>query len=304
MKNLTRNIRLPFLLALTVTSCMSPRNITNTGKVTPKGNFIAGADMSANIPTQTIGAMKDIIVQTVDDLANHDTIFTGEELDKVNRAAIAYALDPLKSGVDYYFRYGIFKRVDIGFKYTGNCKAFDIQYQMFGSTGNIKDKTKERLYGSIGIQYSAKKQELPSLLSKLQDRLGYTFERKDILIPVIFSLSFGNEEEYGSFSFGFALSYSNIKYSATPSNIYNFDEKAIMGIKHVRNYLSYGTFVSIKGGYRFVYIMPSIALYKQNYGNYQLLSGNSVHLKGWTVVPSIGLKFRIGKGTCKKKQKL
>jgi hypothetical protein len=287
------------ILAISVllTGCMAPRNISNSAKVTPKGNFVIGYNISGNIPTQTISSLKDVVVENVKKLARQDTIFTDENFLMMNRAAIAYGLDPFGTGTDIGVRYGIIEHLDAGIKIAGNAKAFDIQYQFLGPVGNIDNETDEKFYGSIGLQYSWQKQELPSLLADIQDKLGYSFKRKDILIPVLFGKSFGTEEKYGSLNFGFVLNYSKSNYSALPFNVFSPDSIRIMGVAMDQGFWSYSLFINAKAGYKFVYVVPALAVYRQNYGRYPLLDGNMSKFKGWTFIPSVGLKVRIGKNS-------
>lgn len=295
----------PFLLfiisVLSLSSCVAPRVISNSGKVTPKGNFVAGYHASYNISTQAASAVKNLLVDNIEDLSRKDSIKFDETFVNINKAAIAYQLDPVGGGNELYLKYGILKRLDIGAKITGNAKCLETQFQFLGPTGNIEDETDERFYGSIGLQFSAQSQSLPSVLSYLQDRLGYTFKRKDFLLPLLFSYSLGNEEEYGSLSCGLAANYSIINYSTSPVDIYNLDKTKLEPQNFEQRYLSYGFFISAKVGYKHVFLLPSLSMFYQNYGNYQLLNGNTISFKGLTIVPGIGLRFRFGRNTYENK---
>jgi hypothetical protein len=142
---------------------------------------------------------------------------------------------------------------------------------------------------------------LPSVLSYLQDRLGYNFNRKDFLMPVLFSYSFGNEEEYGSLSWGLAANYSIVNYSSTPIDIYNLDKTSILPQNYQQKYMSYGFFINAKVGFQHVFVIPSLSMFYQNYGSYQLLNGSSSTFKGMTIVPGIGFRVRVGRNTYAKK---
>lgn len=289
-----------FFIAIVIAglaSCMAPRNISNSGKVTPKGNFVAGANMSVNFSSQTSSAVADVTKSLVKELSNNDSIYVNPDFNLINKAAVAYALDPVSVGTDFYLRYGFIKGFDAGIKIAGNAKAIDVQYQFLGPLGGIDDITDEKLYGSVGLQYSSQKQELPSILADIQSRLGYKFKRKDILLPVIFSYSFGNEEAVGAFSWGLVLNYSRISYATAPAGIYDYNLMKLVGKEHSQSYFSYGVFVNCKIGYRYIYLVPAISIYNQNYGEYQLLSGDVVKLKGLTVVPSLGFRLRLGKAS-------
>jgi hypothetical protein len=58
-KTFNKPILLTISIVLLVAACMAPRNISNSGKVTPKGNFAISYSVSGNIPTQTISALGD-----------------------------------------------------------------------------------------------------------------------------------------------------------------------------------------------------------------------------------------------------
>lgn len=282
-------------------SCVAPRVISNSGKVTPKGNFSGGYHTSYNISTQAGVYVKDLIVDNVESLAKKDSIKFDENFAKINKAAIAYQLDPISSGNEFYLKYGVYKRWDVGAKLAGNAKGLETQFQFMGPTGNVDDATEKRLYGSIGLQFSTQSQSLPSILSELQDRLGYKFNRRDLLMPLIFSYSFGNEEEYGSLSWGLAANYSIVNYSTTPVDIYNLDKTVLIPQNYKVKYMSYGFFINAKMGFQHVFVIPSLSVFYQNYGSYKLLDGSSATFKGLTVVPGIGFRVRVGRNTYAKK---
>jgi hypothetical protein len=280
---------------------VAPRVISNSGKVTPKGNFAGGYHTSYNISTQASIYVKDLLVNNIEDLALKDSIKFDENFININKAAIAYQLDPISSGNEFYLKYGVYKRWDIGAKLAGNARGLETQFQFMGPIGNVDDKTTKQIYGSIGLQFTTQSQSLPSVLSYLQDRLGYNFNRKDFLMPVLFSYSFGNEEEYGSLSWGLAANYSIVNYSSTPIDIYNLDKTSILPQNYQQKYMSYGFFINAKVGFQHVFVIPSLSMFYQNYGSYQLLNGSSSTFKGMTIVPGIGFRVRVGRNTYAKK---
>jgi hypothetical protein len=255
------------IAGLLFTSCAGPRAIYQSAKATPHKNLVIGGSMTANISTEATYYAGKLIADNIEKIASQDSIFTDENFESVNKAALAYAVDPIGIGYDIYARYGLVNRTEIGIKRAGRATELEGQFQFLGPTGNVDDITEQRFYGSVGIQYSWQKYDLPGYLGKLQDRLGFEFRRKDILVPLVFTASFGNEETYGSFSFGGVYSHTFLKYA----------------------------------GYKFLYIRPAFAVYYQNYGEYPLFNGKSASFKGLTFVPSISLQGRIGKS--KKKEK-
>lgn len=285
------------LVMVGLNACVAPRVISNSGKVTPKGNVVAGYHTSYNISTQAGVYVKDLLVDNIEGLAKKDSINFDESFENINKAAIAYQLDPISNGNEFYLKYGLVKRLDIGAKIAGNAKGLETQFQFLGPTGNVEDETEERLYGSIGLQFTTQSQSLPSVLSYLQERLGYTFNRKDFLMPILFSYSLGNEEEFGAITGGIVANYSIVNYTTVPVNIFNKDKVELTPQNYSQKYMSYGLFINAKLGYKYVYIVPSLSMFYQNYGKYQLLNGSSATFKGLTIVPGVGIKIRLGRNT-------
>lgn len=291
-----------FLSALFFSSCSAPRTVLNSGKVTPHKTLRAGFDYSISIATQPIKSILGNTKDLAETLSSKDSIVFDEVIPALNTAILAYALDPINTGYNFYGRYGLFKKVDIGYKYSGP-HVFDARYQFMGSSGTFDEPGEKGAYGSIGIQYSSQKYELPDVkgLDKLQDILGLDFKRKDILIPLIFSNSFGTEEKYGAVSYGLAYAHTFVRYSMNPKNIYwvagaagaNIDKELIPSVSVRTNYPSFGTFLNIKLGYKYVYGLASFAMYYQKYGTYPLLGGESAKFKGFSFIPSAGIFFDL-----------
>jgi hypothetical protein len=270
--------------------------VLNSGKVTPKKHLKAGYSQAGNFPTQTIGSIYNNFESVVTSLVNEDTIVWNTEIENLNKTAISYSLDPVSWGTQYYIRYGIIEKFDVGYKNAGGANVFDLMYQFKGSTGTFKNPGDSKFYGSVGLQFSSQDFKLPKIYGELQDILGFKFERKDITVPLIFSKSFGKEEKIGCLAYGLTASYSFIKYGYNVSTAYEFNQNFIKipeKVEYKKNFASFGAFINLKIGYRFVYFLPSLAIYYQKYGNYELLNGNTVKLKGLTFVPSFGIHFTI-----------
>ena len=73
---------------LLFTACAAPRVINQSGKVTPKGNVVAGASYTANVPVRTAILMGKIVEQNISDLANKDSITVSGNLETINKAAV------------------------------------------------------------------------------------------------------------------------------------------------------------------------------------------------------------------------
>jgi hypothetical protein len=303
-------------LAIVLHSCIAPRSVINSGKVTPKGNFAAGLQMIGNVSSAPIQAGKQIVNDNIDKLAllnqnsldslsNSDVQWINDNLEKIGQASIAYAADPIGTGYEFYLKYGVVDRLDVGFKTNFN-KSYtvDAQFQFLGSVGNVEDLVSDRWYGSIGAQYSGQKISIPSWLSPLQNTLDFDFKRRDVMVPLIFSRSFGNEEEYGAISFGMVMNYTRLDYSTFNTDFAsyidsngNVDILKIKAINNTQNIYAYGGFVNVKLGYKYFYVLPSLSVYYQDYGTFQNIIGPNFRLKGFTFVPTIGLRARIGKSS-------
>lgn len=303
---MSKILLLPKLLgALSITliiGCTSPRNIVASGKVTPKGSFKAGFNSSFNVATAPLAEIDDITRGAVKAIDQHsDSIFYNETIAALTRGLLAYSLDPVTPTSDFYLRYGLARKVDIGYKYASGAHVFDVMYQFLGSTGTPNDPEEHKgLYGSIGIQYSGQRSDLPSKvgLDKLSAIFSYNLNRKDILVPLVFSYSFGPEETYGNVSFGLVYGHSFITYGFAPSKAFvravgdRFE--AIPSFKHQQNYSSFGTFINAKLGYKYAYFVPALSMYYQNYGTYDLFGLQQESYKGVTIIPSLGLQLHLG----------
>lgn len=299
-----RLLGLALLVALG--ACTAPRSIISSGKVTPQGQFKAGGNLGFNVGTASLDkittAAKDLVKQAI----NRDSIRYEEGFDRVQSAALAYVLDPTVATSDLYVRYGLLKRVDLGYRYTFKAHAFDAMYQFMGPLGTPEKPQGEpgAMYGSVGLQFSTQNAKLPSIpfLQETSDLLGFRARRQDILVPLVFSHSFGPEEQIGNISYGVVYSHTFLKYGFAPGRLFNYIPGSnrvldkIPDLNTRRNFGAYGAFVNMKLGYRYAYVLPALAVYYQNFGTYQLLNNKQTTLKGLTIIPTLGLQFRIPAG--------
>lgn len=299
LRNLCNTV---LLSVIVLAGCTSPRNITASGKVTPKGAFKAGFNSSFNVATAPLAEIDNVTRAAVDAIdSNKDSIFYNETVAALGRGLLAYSLDPVTATSELYLRYGIMDRMDVGYKYASGAHVFDAMYQFMGSTGTPDNPGVEGgLHGSIGLQYSGQKSDLPSKvgLDKLSSILSFELSRRDILVPLVFSTSFGPEETYGNFSFGVAYGHSFISYGFNPSKVLvrQVGDKAeqIPSLKQKRQYSSFGAFLNAKLGYKYAYFLPAVSMYYQDYGTYNLFGLQQERYKGWTIIPSLGLQLNLG----------
>ncbi|WP_224996527.1 hypothetical protein [Cesiribacter sp. SM1] len=287
-------------LLTAMASCTAPRSIINSGKVTAPGQFKVGFNYGGNIATEPLSELDDIARTTVDAVTNRDSVFFDEQIDVFARALTAYAIDPVGPAFDVYVRYGIAPRFDAGYKYASGAHVIDGMYQFMGSTGTPQDPGPRGLYGSVGLQYSGQNLNIGDqfYLDRINNLLRFNARRRDLVVPLIFSTSFGPEEEIGSIAFGVVYNHTFINYGFEPGEVFrrvggNRVER-IESLSESNNFSSFGAFINGRFGYKFIYVLPALTLYYQNYGTYKLLEGREYSFKGVTIIPSIGLQARFG----------
>lgn len=278
-------------------ACSPPKSVINSGKVVTKNQVRFGTHYSVNVSTSPITESIEG-VKEFKNIADKDTFHWDKGLEHLNAAAIAYCLDPIGYKADFYLRYGIGFNTDIGYRYSGKAHTIDARYQFLGSNSTYQYSDYKGMYGSIGVQYGWQNYGFgDKKFDQLKRVFNLNMSRKDIAVPLIFSKSFGPEEKFGAISFGVIYTHSFIKYNVDPVNVYLRDNEGVQRmlapLNAKNNYGSYGSFIHIKAGYKFIYFNAGISTYYQKYGTYPLLGGGEVQLKGWTFVPSYGIQFNI-----------
>ncbi len=297
-----KHLYLYLLVAIVaVSGCTAPRSVIHSGKVTPKGQFKAGFNVGANIATEPLGQIDDVTEAAVDAIAKKDTVMYNEQIDVFSKALVAYSLDPVGTTFDFYVRYGLAERVDVGYKYATGVHVFDAMYQFMGPTGTPDNPGVGDWYGSVGIQYSGQSSDFANklFLDKLVPVLDFTAQRRDVVVPLVFSKSFGPEEEIGNISFGAVYNHTFIKYGFEPGRIFKDvagEKVKVDGVFEKKSFPSFGLFVNGKIGFKYVYVLPAVTMYYQNYGTYQFLEGREFSFSGVTIIPSIGLQATFGGG--------
>ncbi|WP_040396550.1 hypothetical protein [Cesiribacter andamanensis] len=287
------------LLLLLAVGCTAPRSIIQSGKVTPRGEFKIGLNTGANLASAPLSQLDDITNSAIDAVTGRDSVFYDQQIDVFAQALTAYALDPVGPAFDLYVRYGPVTRLDVGYKFASGVHVLDAMYQFMGPTGTPENPGIGNFYGSIGLQYSGQEANILKRfnVNRLVPLLDFTARRRDLVIPLIFSRSFGPEEEIGNISWGLVYHHSFFRYGFSPDELYERVGDQVRRINPVTersNFPAFGAFVNGKIGYKFLYALPAVAVYYQNYGSYQLLAGKQFSFKGVRVVPTIGLQLRLG----------
>ena len=293
--------RLFFVAAagLAAASCAAPRAIVATGKVTPQGEFRVAYNQGFNVASAPLSKATTALKDAASQAARKDTIGYGGAVNDLQAAALAYILDPVQPTADVSVRYGIVPHLDAGYKYAFGSHVFDAQYQFLGPVGTPENPDRGAAggttYASIGLQFATQRAKLPSLpfLSDINSLLNLRATRNDLLVPLIFSQSFGPEEAIGAISYGVVYAHSWVSYGFAPSKIYTGNQLISALPTTNRNFSSFGGFLNLKLGYRYFYVIPAVSVFYQNYGDYALLNGASTSLSGVTVVPSLGFQLRI-----------
>ncbi|WP_205500578.1 hypothetical protein [Rufibacter psychrotolerans] len=275
--------------------------------MTPQGQFKVGANFGGNIASEPISQLKDITESAIEALANRDSVYYGEQVRVATQAAIAYSLDPVGPTFDFYVRYGLAPKLDVGYKYASGVHVLDAMYQFLGPVAGTAGNSQQRWYGSVGLQYAGQSSGILDklFLNKLAPILEFKAERRDILVPLVFSRSFGPDEEFGNISFGVAYNHTFLEYGLEPGRLYRKmgggDVVQLEGLTQKQSFPSYGFFVNAKIGARRIYLLPALSMYYQNYGTYQLLEQEQVSYSGITVVPSLGVQIGLGQGKAGKR---
>jgi len=286
-------------------ACTAPRGITTSGKVTPQGEFRVAYNQSFNVATAPLAKAGSAVKEAASTLgtqaAEGQKVNYSDAVSQVQTAALAYLVDPVQPASDLSIRYGIVPRLDAGYKYAFGSHVFDAAYQLVGPTGSVENPERGAVggttYASIGLQYAIQRAGLPKIpfLNDLNNLLGLSATRQDLIIPLTISQSLGAEESIGAISYGAVYAHSWVSYGFRPSNLYNRAGTAVLPDlpSQSNNFSSYGLFLNAKIGYKYVYFVPALSFYYQNYGTYTLVDGSTASFSGATFIPSLGVQFRI-----------
>ncbi len=300
---------LPLAALAAAAACTAPRTVLTSGKVTPVGEFRGGTNTIFNIPTNTTGRLADVLADGVREISTKDSIsYIKNEtvLRNIQKGAIAWALDPLSSTQDFYLRYGVAPRFDVGARVAAGAFVGDVQYQLMGSTNDWRSPgaSPNAASASIGLMMATQTADLPGrkALNVGSQLLDFAARRTDILVPITISAPLGAEEQFGHVAAGVVVGRSFLKYQFKPSDRF-YDavgnRLAIPQVNERTSFMTYGVFVNGKFGYRHVFIQPALAIYYQNYGTYPLIQFDKTQpaprasMKGTTFVPSLGIQVAI-----------
>jgi hypothetical protein len=301
--------RTALLFALTfLAACTAPRANLETGRVTPRGRFVVGADVRGNLPTATTGAMYDSLKAGVNEARDAATgespKWTGEDgrqkLAKLVDTLVIYSLDPLGWGFDFRARYGFYDHLDLGVRYDSGVVAGDVRFQFLGAINrgkkpNLFFNHGPRWHGSVGVQYSQQDFKVPlPILEDLQELLGYEFTRKDVLVPLAISYSLGPDELFGAITFGLAYNLGLVKYGFQEEKVAqlfqeSLEQEGIVVPHDEKSVHAFGPFLNVKVGFKWIYAIASLSIYYQDYGSYDIFGVKTSRFSGLTFIPSFGV---------------
>ncbi len=287
---------LPSLVAASsvMFGCAAPRAVIWDGTSVEQGHVEGHLGMVGNIPTATLGALgstqMDVVDRAVAEYERKDSLDDREMYLGGTRSLVAASLDMPGMNTVASLHLGLGWGLEAGYRREGGANAWSLRWQ-FLSARNCGWNA------GVGLQYSSSDYELPSALGDLQSALGCKFERKDVEVPVVFSKPFGDEGEYGSGGFGVVGAWTSTRYGFDPEGLYRKWGGTVAALERLpdqeSSFLSYGAVGFVRFGYKYVWCMTGVTVLYQDYGSYKVPSRDPVELSGFTVLPAIGLEFRI-----------
>jgi hypothetical protein len=251
------------------------------------GNF---AEIGS-VPFATIGAVGRSAEDAVHAVASEgDSLNDSATYRRSVRSLVAASLDMPGANFMTSIHMGLGGGVEAGYRREGGANAIDLRWQYMG----VQD---HGWNGGTAIQYSWASFDLPSYLGDIQSLLGYRFERKDVIVPFVFSRPFGENGKYGSFGGSLLCGWTQVTYGFDPDGLYKRSgvqwEPLEKAPDQTTTYWSFGASALVRGGYRWVWAMAGVTATYQNYGTYQVPGTDPISLSGLTLQPAIGIEFRI-----------
>jgi len=264
------------LAAFLLTSCAAPRSIAWDGTVAKRGDFQVQANSATSVPT---AALKPVL-DGLDKMLDKDPSLP--DLRLATRAGVAAAVDRPGALLDLNAHIGLGWNLDVGYHYIEGSHGVGLRWQFLDDDwrAGIEALYVHGSWDPVGAE-----------------RLGFKFQREDLVVPASFSIPFGNAAKYGSFAMGPAVAFTWLRYGFTPT--FEIDDDSVSSrIAHVvpttRTFFwSQGGFASLRVGYRKVFVMVGLSAWHTDYGSFNVPEQDPVHLEGVTMVPSLGLELRL-----------
>jgi hypothetical protein len=271
--------------------CAAPRAVLWDGRSVEAGHVEGHFGMVVNAPTATVSAAGTAGLDAARGVANGNDSLTDSAMYRhAVRALVAGGLDMPGASYVGSLHVGLGKGFELGYRREGAANAFALRWQFLSAERNGWN-------AGTAVQYSSQSYDLPSALGKLQDFLGYKFDRKDVSVPVVFSRPFGENGKFGSIAMGLVGGWTQVEYGFDPNGIYRRWGGKVEVLdtlpEQSSSFFSYGTMFLVRGGYKYVWLKFGLTTLYQDYGSFRVPGTDPIALSGFSILPSIGVEFRI-----------
>ncbi len=242
-------------------------------------------------PTATVSALGTAGLDAAKGVANgKDSLNDSVLYRHAVRAMVAGGLDMPGASYVASLHVGLGEGFEIGYRREGAANAYALRWQFLSAEKNGWN-------AGTAVQYSSQNYDLPSALGELQGFLGYKFERQDVSVPVVFSRPFGANGKFGSIGFGLVGGWTKVEYGFDPSGLYRQWGGKVEALEKLpdqsSSFFSYGTMFLVRGGYKYVWLKLGLTTLYQDYGSFQVPGTDPISLSGFSILPSVGVEFRI-----------
>ena len=281
-------VALPF--AILLAGCAAPRAVLWDGTTGGRGDVQGHLGMVGCLPTATLEAVGQSAVDALEPLVKEQS-FSDEKLyGNGTRTLVAAGLDMPGANVVAEIHVGLGWGLEAGYRREGGANAWALRWQFLSAADAGWN-------AGVGAMYSSLDYDLPSTIGDFQKLLGYEFKRTDIEVPLVFSKPFGDGGKYGSAGFGLVGAWTRTRYGFDPDGIYRRWGGEVELLERLpeqeMSFFSYGGMGYLKVGYKHVWLFGGLTVMTQDYGSYKVPSREDVKLSGTTILPSLGVEFRI-----------
>lgn len=283
-------LAVPALLAAWISGCAAPRANLWDGTSVERWHVDGHLGVVGAVPTATVSALGDAQIETAKGIVGQDSLSDSIVLRKASQSLVAAALDMPGMNTVASVHLGLGWGLEAGYRREGGANAWSLRWQFLSARTSGWN-------AGVGAMYSSLDYEMPSMLGKVQSTLGYSFSRKDVSVPVVFSKPLGAGGKYGSVGGGVLVGWTSTRYGFDPDGLYRRWGGHVALLEKLpdqeSSFLSYGGSGFAKLGYEHVWLMAGATVLWQDYGSYQVPGTEPVSLSGITLLPSLGLEIRI-----------
>jgi hypothetical protein len=289
MKSLAAAFLVPLLSLLS--GCSAPRAMIWDGTSVPAGHVEGHLGVVGDLPSSTLGAWSHSGTDAAHALIDGgDSLADSVAYRRSARSLVAASLDMPGVNAVASLNLGLGKGFELGYRREGGANAFDLRWQFLKAA-------EDGWNAGVAVQYSSCDYELPSVFGDLQSFLGYHFERKDVLVPLVFSSPLGENGIYGSLGGSVIGGWTQVSYGFDSDGLYRRWGGTISALEaapdQTSSYFSYGGSIFARLGYSKAWLFAGLTMIWQDYGTNKIPRADPVHLSGCTVLPSVGLELRL-----------